>query len=162
MSDRGAGRPRVFAHRRWLLLCSATLLVFATVLAFHSRSRSEAAPLRVASGVTGGALHPIAGNFVPDKTQIADCGADPACLQQAFGNLAYFNGPKFALRLFDERQKSDKVVAIVCHRIAHAIGSASLAHFHGDVTKAYSHGTARCASGYYHGIHERAYVHVST
>src|SRR5439155_18986100 len=76
MSDPGAGRPRVFAHRRWLLLCSAALVVFATVLAFHSRSRGEAAPLRVAAGVTGGALHPIAGNFVPDRTQLADCGAD--------------------------------------------------------------------------------------
>jgi hypothetical protein len=82
------------------------------------------------------------------------------CFEQAFGNLAYENGPKPALTLFDRRLAVDKTVAIDCHRIAHMIGSAALAHFGGNVAQAYSHGSASCASGYFHGILERAFAGV--
>jgi hypothetical protein len=54
----------------------------------------------------------------------------------------------------------DKTVAVDCHRIAHMIGSAALRRFHGNVAKAFSLGSASCASGYYHGILERAFSHV--
>jgi hypothetical protein len=54
----------------------------------------------------------------------------------------------------------DKTVAADCHRIAHTIGSAALAHFKGNVAKTYSHGSPSCASGYYHGILERAFANV--
>jgi hypothetical protein len=145
-----------------MLVCSILLLTFAIVLAVVSRSRSEAAPLRVAAGASGGAFHPIAGNFVPDGTKLADCGADPRCLQQAFGNISYANGPRFALKLFVQRMRVDNTVFVDCHRIAHMIGSAALAHFRGNVAEAYSHGSATCASGYFHGILERAFVHVFT
>jgi len=141
---------------------AALVLVVAAGVLVLTRSHGSATPLKVAQGVVGGALHPIAGNFKPDKTTLAECGENPICLQQAFGNLSYYNGPRFALRLFDERQTTDRVVAFVCHRIAHTIGSAALAHFHGNVAEAYSHGSASCASGYYHGILERAFLHVTT
>jgi hypothetical protein len=39
-------------------------------------------------------------------------------------------------------------------------GSAALAHFRGDVALTYSRGSASCASGYYHGILERAFAGV--
>jgi hypothetical protein len=55
---------------------------------------------------------------------------------------------------------TDKTVNVDCHRIAHMIGSASLARFHGNVAVAFSRGSASCASGYYHGILERAFAHV--
>jgi hypothetical protein len=145
-----------------MALVIVALLVLAAVLAITARSRGASPPLKLAQGVSGGSFHPIAGNFKPNGTKLGDCRADPPCLQQAFGNLSYFNGPKFALRLFEERQQSDKVVEIVCHRIAHSIGSAALAHFHGNVAEAYAHGSATCASGYYHGILERAFLHVET
>jgi len=145
-----------------MVLSAVSLLVLAGLLAVTARSRGAAAPVKVAQGVSGGSLHPIAGTFKPDRTMLGDCRADPSCLQQAFGNIAYFNGPKFAIKLFDERQRTDKVVAIVCHRIAHTIGSATLARFRGNVARAYAHGSATCASGYYHGILERAFVHVDT
>jgi hypothetical protein len=147
---------------RWLLLCSALLIALALVLAEVSRGRGEASPLRVAVGASGGAFHPIAGNFVPDGTRLGDCAGDPRCLQQAFGNISYANGPRFALALFDRRMRTDNSVLVDCHRIAHAIGSAALAHFKGNVARAYSHGSAICASGYFHGILERAFVHVFT
>ncbi|TMK34628.1 MAG: hypothetical protein E6G64_01400 [Actinobacteria bacterium] len=145
-----------------MLSCSVLLLVLAIVLALVSRGRGEASPLRVAAGASGGAFHPVAGNFVPDGTKLADCRGDPRCLQQAFGNISYANGPRFALRLFDQRMRVDKTVLVDCHRIAHMIGSAALAHFRGNVAEAYSHGSATCASGYFHGILERAFVHVFT
>jgi hypothetical protein len=147
---------------RWLLLCAGFLVLLALVLALVSRGRSDAAPLRIAAGASGGAFHPIAGNFRPNGTTLPNCRPDPGCLQQAFGNISYFNGPKFALKLFEQRQLVDKTVAADCHRIAHTIGSAALAHFKGNVAEAYSHGSATCASGYYHGILERVFVHVFT
>jgi hypothetical protein len=115
----------------------------------------------VARGVVNEAFHPIAGRFDPDRTKLGDChGGDMRCFEQAFGNLAYRSGPKPALELFDRRIALDKTVAIDCHRIAHMIGSAALAYFRGNVAQAYSHGSATCASGYFHGILERAFASV--
>jgi hypothetical protein len=102
--------------------------------------------------------HPIAGNFKPDGTRIADCEGDFACLEQAFGNLAYYDGPKPAIRLFDRMMGTDGAVERNCHRIVHSIGSASLARYEGNVAKAFAEGSASCWSGYYHGILERAFV----
>ena len=42
------------------------------------------------------------------------------------------------------------------------IGSAALARFKGNVSQAFTAGTASCNSGYYHGILERALVGVGT
>jgi hypothetical protein len=102
--------------------------------------------------------HPIAGNFEPDGTQITDCKGEFRCLEQAFGNLAYDAGPKPAIRVFDRMMRSDEAVERNCHRIVHAIGSASLARYEGNVAKAFADGSASCWSGYYHGILERAFV----
>jgi hypothetical protein len=119
--------------------------------------------LATARGVADGSFHPIAGRFTVDGTTLADCHRrDLRCLEQAFGNLAYHEGPKAALALFDRRRAADKSVATDCHRIAHMIGSASLAHFHGNVALTYSRGSASCASGYYHGILERAFAGVES
>jgi hypothetical protein len=102
--------------------------------------------------------HPVAGNFEPDGTTVSDCEGDFACLEQAFGNLAYNEGPKPAIRLFDRMMGSDAAVEGNCHRIVHSIGSASLARYEGNVAKAFAEGSASCWSGYYHGILERAFV----
>ena len=80
------------------------------------------------------------------------------CWEQAFGNIAYHQGPKQALRIFDQRIASDPAVEAACHRIVHMIGSASLARFKGNVSQAFTAGSASCNSGYYHGILERALV----
>jgi hypothetical protein len=104
------------------------------------------------------AAHPIAGNFKPDGTRIADCDGDFACLEQAFGNLAYNEGPKATMRLFDRMMGTDGAVERNCHRIVHSIGSASLARYEGNVAKAFAEGSASCWSGYYHGILSRAFL----
>ena len=160
--DAGGRKSRPSARDRWAVLGTLILLGLATVLGTTVRSHSRAAPLKLAAGAIGGSYHPIAGTFVPDRTKLPDCHRDPRCLQQAFGNISYFNGPRYALELFDRLRATDTTVTFFCHRIAHMIGSAALARFKGNVAEAYSHGSASCASGYYHGILERAFIHVFT
>jgi hypothetical protein len=138
----------------------ALVWVSAMCFAFAFKTH-DARSVPVARGVVGGAFHPVAGRFKPDGTKLDDCKPkDVRCLEQGFGNLAYAAGPKVALTLFDHRRAVEKTVASDCHRIAHMIGSASLAYFHGNVALTYSSGSASCASGYYHGILERAFASV--
>ncbi len=54
------------------------------------------------------------------------------CFQQAFGNIAYRDGPKDALALVETVYGNGSDPA--CHRVTHMIGAASLARFGGDVT----------------------------
>jgi len=158
----GNRRGRRFMSARVRLLLVAVLLSFAvlmTALAFKSHGPQQ---VPVARGVVNGSFHPIAGTFAPDDTTLSACGADPRCLEQAFGNLAYNAGPRSSLAEFDRRRAVDNTVATDCHRIAHTIGSAALARFKGNVAKTYSQGSPSCASGYYHGILERAFVGVDS
>ena len=101
----------------------------------------------------------VAAAFEPDGTKLADCKADSACFEQAFGNLAFYQGPKRALAVFTRMIETDPTVR-VCHRIAHALGAGALAHYKGDVGPAFADGSAVCWSGYYHGILERAFAGV--
>ena len=64
--------------------------------------RSDGGSLPVARGATGGVLHPVAGTFDADATRLERCGANPRCLEQAFGNVAFRQGPRPALALFSE------------------------------------------------------------
>ena len=119
---------------------------------------------RAASGHTtaaGSSMHPVAGTFEPDNTELADCEpGDTRCLEQGFANLAYEQGPEKALAEFDRAIARDSQVEAGCHRIAHMIGSASLASLDGNVAQACARGSASCWSGYYHGILERAFTGV--
>jgi mono/diheme cytochrome c family protein len=90
--------------------------------------------------------------FEPDDKKIEDCRDDRECLQQAFGNLAYEDGPKAALERLDEMQRANPTVQANCHPIAHMIGAGGLRHFDGSVGKSFVAGTATCGAGYYHGL----------
>ena len=93
--------------------------------------------------------------FKPDRTTLSDCGeADATCFLQAFGNLAYRQGPKVALQRFAEAIRTNPSVEASCHPIAHTIGAGALKRFRGDVGRAFADGTATCGSGYYHGLLE--------
>jgi hypothetical protein len=155
-----ARRRRFLTLRVWTLMLTA-LSVAALVTAVALTS-SDQRGLRVARGVADGSFHPIAGGFVADDTKLEECAEDRRCLEQAFGNVAYAAGPKAALALFERRSTSDKTVAADCHRISHMIGSAALARFEGNVALTFSRGSASCASGYYHGILDRAFAHVQS
>jgi hypothetical protein len=123
-------------------------------------SSSSATPGSSAGASQAANPHPVAGDFKPDGTTLADCvsgdSAFQTCLEQGYGNLAYEEGPKVALARFAAAIASDPAVERGCHRIAHTIGSAALARDDGDVGKAFSEGDSTCWSGYYHGILERA------
>jgi cytochrome c553 len=99
----------------------------------------------------------VAGPFKPNTDRLEGC-IDSDCRRQAFGNIAYREGPKPALNLFEEKQKSDSAVEADCHRIAHTIGAASLEYFKGSVAQALASGRSTCWSGYYHGVVEHAFT----
>jgi mono/diheme cytochrome c family protein len=103
----------------------------------------------VATAAGSGAAGKI--TFEPDDKKVEDC-ADAACYEQAFGNLAYEDGPGAALEKLDELSASNPVVQGDCHPIAHKIGAGGLLHFEGDVGKAFADGSGTCGSGFYHGL----------
>ncbi len=158
-------RPRLpgFTRGRAVALAWALALAAAAVgpAVWLLGSDGEARPAAAAAGARDTSPHPVAGSFAPDRTELSDCGSDQPCLEQAFGNLAFREGPQAALRTFDAKMLTDRVVESGCHRIAHLIGSGALARYRGDVGRAFSEGSASCWSGYYHGILERAFSGVS-
>lgn len=118
--------------------------------------------VQIAAGSSGGAFHPVAGSFVSDATALGDCAGSYSCLEQAFGNIAFERGPKRALAVFEAELVRDKDVERDCHRIVHTIGSATYARYDGDVARTFAEGSSTCASGYYHGILERAFVGIES
>ena len=62
---------------------------------------------RQPQSTAGVAMHPIAGNFQPDKTTLSSCSSE-ACYEQAFGDVAYYRGPKAALALFAHEMAVNK------------------------------------------------------
>src|SRR6266550_503233 len=60
-------------------------------------------------------------SFVPDDKKVEDCGSDQACYEQAFGNLAYNDGPKAALDKLQELSDTNPLVRGGCHPIAHKL-----------------------------------------
>ena len=160
MSGHAERRVSPYAVLALLALPLTTLSIVAYVF-FASGGKAQSTPIAV--GSLAGGFHPVAGNFKPDRTKLEDCGdSQYLCLEQGFGNVAYSEGPKTALALFEKRIASDARVNVDCHRIAHSIGSGAFARFHGNVAKAFSLGSSVCASGYYHGILERAFVGVTS
>src|SRR6188474_1714518 len=154
-------RRRVFAA--FIALPAAALaVVLALVIAGAGRDADEpaqAAPGTTTATTTNHDAHPAAGSFEPNDTVLADCEADDwPCHEQAYGNLAFEDGPEAAVAAVEEALPTDAAVQGDCHRIVHTIGSAALVRFEGDVGEAFAHGTATCASGYYHGILERAFA----
>jgi hypothetical protein len=107
-------------------------------------------------------FHPIAGEFVADDTELEDCAGESSCLEQAFGNIAFREGPRPALELFEGLLGTDPAVEKGCHRIAHFIGAGALERFGGDVARTLSRGSPACVSGYYHGILERAFLGITS
>ena len=148
---------RGFRARALLALLVVPLLAVPAIAYFTVSGESGARP-----ALAQGSFHPVAGNFVPDSTTLEECGGEWTCLEQAFGNLSFREGPKRALALFERRLDTDPNVEQDCHRIVHTIGSAALERFDGNVARTFAQGSPTCVSGYYHGILERAFLGVTT
>ena len=99
------------------------------------------------AGVSAGKI-----SFKPDDKKVEDCQGNGTCYEQAFGNLAYEDGPKAALDKLAELSSTEPVIQGDCHPIAHKIGAGGLLHYEGDVGKAFAAGNGTCGSGYYHGL----------
>ena len=122
-------------------------------------SDEEKADLAAFVGAGNASGKAVAAPFKPDDKRLADCrDGDAGCLEQAFGNLVYNEGPKPALERLQSMMTSDATVASDCHRIAHRMGSAALSRYKDKVAPAFIAGSPVCASGYYHGIIERAFL----
>ena len=119
-----------------------------------ARQIREVAAYVVASTKNSTAALP---EFKPDGERVAGCHADYACLKQAFGNLAYYDGPQSALATLAATMRTNQIVNGGCHQIAHEIGHAAYIRFHHDAAQALAHGSMTCWSGYYHGVIERAF-----
>jgi mono/diheme cytochrome c family protein len=104
----------------------------------------------VATAAGAGAAGKI--TFEPDDKTVDGCGNDAACLEQAFGNIAYNDGPKAALDKLADMSATNSVVSGDCHPIAHKIGAGGLLHYEGQVGPAFAAGNGTCGSGYYHGL----------
>lgn len=138
------------------LLTLAALAVAALAVAVIADSGSGTPQ----PATTAAPLHPVAGNFKPDATVLEDCSdEEQACIERAYGNIAYSSGPKRALTVLEENIDS---ASNSCHRIAHSIGSASLARYKGNVGRTFAEGFSACFSGYYHGVLERSLVNVKS
>lgn len=107
---------------------------------------------------TGGGLKSksVAAEFEPDDTKLKSCKGDFSCFEQAYGNIAFYDGPEVALASFERAIGKPGAVEGNCHRIAHTIGAAALERSKGKVGPAFAAGKAVCWSGYYHGVVERA------
>jgi cytochrome c553 len=92
--------------------------------------------------------------FKPDNETISGCehSGKPLCFRQAFGNLAYQEGPQKALALLATDDTHIAGVHADCHQISHWVGHAGLAYYKNDAGQALSHGAMTCNSGYYHGV----------
>jgi hypothetical protein len=104
-------------------------------------------------------LHPVAGNFKPDDTKLPEC-SEQTCFEQAYGNIAYYEGPKRAFVLLEQQYPGGADPN--CHRVVHAIGAAALARNKGNVARTFAEGSSSCWSGYYHGVLERAFIGVKS
>jgi cytochrome c553 len=95
--------------------------------------------------------------FHPNSEKLSDCHSDYACYKQAFGNLAYYDGPQTALTRLATYMRTNQEVNSGCHQIAHEIGHAGYVHYHDNAAQALANGSMTCWSGYYHGVIERAF-----
>jgi len=122
-------------------------------------SEGEMADVAAFVGAGNASGKAVAKPFKPDKVRFADCAdGNFECLEQAFGNMTYNDGPQPALARLTQTSTTDGAIAGNCHRIAHRMGSAALARFKDRVAPAFIAGSPVCASGYYHGIIERAFL----
>jgi len=157
-----SSHPRRFLGRALPSLLVVPVVALSAAAYLFVSEGGQGGRLPVAQGSTGGTFHPIAGSFEADETALEDCGQDARCLEQAFGNLSFFQGPRRALVLFRERIEADPEIERNCHRIAHSIGAAALERFGGNVAATFARGSPTCVSGYYHGILDRAFLGVSS
>jgi cytochrome c553 len=100
----------------------------------------------------------IAAGFKPSGLKVSTCGRNWRCYEQAFGNLSYHDGARAALTTFARDMHTNHTVLEDCHLIAHAIGAGAYVRYR-DAGRAFVAAgplAMTCASGFYHGVLQRA------
>ena len=131
------------------------------VRGFGEATRSSSRRSRSARAVAPSTRSPGTSSPTTHRSTTARASSTPAASRRS-ATSPFAEGAKAALTLFDEQIASDELVRADCHRIGHVIGSAAFARYEGNVAKTFALGSSTCASGYYHGILERAFVGVNT
>ena len=100
--------------------------------------------------------------FTPDSTTLADCLPDDTrCAGQAFGNIAWEQGPLAALTAARSALGTGNAIEADCHSIAHKIGAAAYLRAGQNVQEAFDvSGDNLCNSGYYHGVAQAAFAEI--
>jgi hypothetical protein len=148
-----------------MFIVAVGLLIEIPLIAyFLSRSDGQATPVittrnSLPAGSSALPLHPVAGNFKPDDTKLASC-TEQTCFEQAYGDIAYYQGPKAAFALIEKQYAGGADPS--CHRVVHMVGAATLARNHGNVARTFAQGSSLCWSGYYHGVLERAFANIKS
>jgi len=152
--------------RYWVFLIIAAGIVIEIPLIAYFLSRSDQpSPTSITTrnslplGSSSLPLHPVAAKFKPDHTTLASC-SEQTCFEQAYGNIAFYQGPKAAFRLIEKQYAGGADPS--CHRVVHMVGAATLTRNHGNVARTFAEGSSLCWSGYYHGVLERAFASVKS
>ena len=74
--------------------------------------------------------------FHPSHEKLSDCHGDYACYKQAFGNIAYYDGPETALARLASAMRTNQQVNSGCHQIAHEIGHAAYVRYQDHAAQA--------------------------
>jgi hypothetical protein len=148
----------------FLIIAVGILVEIPLIVYFLSRSEGQATPVittpnSLPAGSSALPLHPVAGNFKPDDTKLASC-TEQTCFEQAYGDIAYYQGPKAAFALIEKQYTGGADPS--CHRVVHMVGAATLARNHGNVARTFAQGSSICWSGYYHGVLERAFAGIKS
>ena len=101
--------------------------------------------------------------FTKDQTKLAECAPnDSRCAGQAFGNIAWDQGPVSALAMLRTEIGSGSAVERGCHFIAHRIGQAAYERANGSAREAFAAVGADniCNSGYHHGVAQASFAKV--
>lgn len=113
--------------------------------------------LVVAGGVGLPSSPSVQTGFAPDTRTPSACAADDLdCLAQAYGNIAFADGPSAAFDAIAADDRGD--IALTCHRIVHRIGAAALARDPEHPGAVIAAGQSDCTSGYYHGVMQHVFL----
>ena len=100
---------------------------------------------------------PLGSPFALDPTKLSDCSAGPAgarCREQAFGNLAFNDGPEAAWATLRGGIAGGSIPADECHMLTHRIGAGTLLRFDDSIDRVVEYSAPDCSEGYLHGAFE--------
>ena len=116
----------------------------------------------VAAGSAGGAFHPVAGELRRGRHGAHRLRRGVQLPRAGLREHRVRAGPRRALAVFERSSHGTRTSSATAIGSSTSIGSATYARYEGDVARTFAQGSSTCASGYYHGILERAFVGITS